>query len=87
MKNLYITRKLPGQFVDQLRPYYNISEWPQEVTVPPTSFTLAQIVDADAIWSNVADTISKEIIDAAPNLKMVSNLAVGYNNIDAAYLK
>ena len=87
MKNLYITRKLPEQFVDQLRPYYNISEWTQEVTVPPTSFTLAQIEDADAIWSNVADTISKEIIDAAPNLKMVSNLAVGYNNIDAAYLK
>ena len=87
MNNLYITRKLPRQFVDQLRPYYNILEWTQEDTVAPTAFTLEHIVEADAIWSNVADVISKELIDAAPNLKMVSNLAVGYNNVDAAYLK
>ena len=87
MKKLFITRKLPGQFVDQLRPYYNISEWIQEDTVAPKAYTLAHIADADAIWSNVADVISKELIDAAPNLKMVSNLAVGYNNVDAKYLK
>ena len=87
MKNLYITRKLPEQMVSQLRPYYNIKEWEHEDTVAPTSFTLAHITDAHAIWTNVADTISKETIDAAPNLKMISNLAVGYNNIDAAYLK
>lgn len=87
MKNLFITRKLPGQFVDQLRPYYNISEWTKEDTIAPTAFTLEHIAEADAIWSNVADVISKELIDAAPNLKIVSNLAVGYNNVDAAYLK
>ena len=87
MKNLFITRKLTGQFVDQLRPYYNISEWTKEDTIAPTAFTLEHIAEADAIWSNVADIISKELIDAAPNLKIVSNLAVGYNNVDATYLK
>ena len=46
MKNLYITRKLPEQLVGQLRPYYKIVEWDSEDTVPPTPFTLAQIVDA-----------------------------------------
>ncbi len=87
MQNLYITRKLPEQLVEQLRPYYNITEWESTDTVAPTSFTLANIANAHAIWSNVADAIRKEIVDAAPNLKMISNLAVGYNNIDIAYLK
>ena len=87
MKNLYITRKLPEQIVNQLRPYYNISEWTQKDTVAPTAFTLDHIAKVDAIWSNVADVLSKELIDAAPNLKMISNLAVGYNNVDAPYLK
>lgn len=87
MQNLYITRKLPEQLVGQLRPYYNITEWDRVDTVAPTAFTLANIAEAHAIWTNVADAITKEIIDAAPNLKMISNLAVGYNNIDAAYLK
>lgn len=83
MKNLFITRKLPEQFVDQLRPYYNITEWTEADTNVPT----AVLANADAIWSNVADDISKEMIEAAPNLKMISNLAVGYNNVDVAYVR
>ena len=71
MQNLFITRKLPEQLVDQLRPYYKITAWDSEDTIAPTSYMLSHIVDADAIWSNVADTISNEIIDAAPNLKIV----------------
>lgn len=83
MKNLFITRKLPEQFVDQLRPYYNITEWTEADTNVPT----AVLANVDVIWSNVADDISKEMIEAAPNLKMISNLAVGYNNVDVAYVR
>ena len=32
--------------------------------------------------SLVTDTIDREVIEAAPDLKVISNYAVGFNNID-----
>ncbi len=46
-----------------------------------------QAKDADAIVSMLADKIDREIIDSAPNLKVICNYAVGYNNIDFNYAK
>ncbi len=46
-----------------------------------------EIKDASALVSVLADKIDQEIIDAAPNLKVICNYAVGYNNIDFAYAK
>jgi len=43
--------------------------------------------DTEAIISFLSDTIDKEIIDIGYNLKIISNYAVGYNNIDFAYAK
>jgi glyoxylate reductase len=48
---------------------------------------LALIKDKDGILSLLVDKIDKEIIDTAPNLKIIANCAVGYNNIDTAYAK
>lgn len=87
MKNLYVTRILPEPFLQQLRPYYNITQWPELDVVAPLDFTLQAVADAHAIWTNVGDPITKEVIDAAPSLQIVTNMAVGYNNIDSAYLK
>ena len=46
-----------------------------------------QAKDTDAIVSMLADKIDQEIIDSAPNLKVICNYAVGYNNIDFNYAK
>lgn len=39
----------------------------------------------DALLCLLANKIDKEIIDALPNLKIISNYAVGFNNIDVEY--
>ena len=39
--------------------------------------------DKHAIVSQLTDTIDARIMDAAPDLKVIANVAVGYNNIDA----
>lgn len=87
MKTIYITRKLPALMVDQLRPYYKIKEWHKEDVPVPKEELLQQVTDADALWTLVSDPINKELIDVAPQLKIVSNFAVGYNNIEVSYLK
>ncbi|MCX8057303.1 MAG: D-glycerate dehydrogenase [Ignavibacteria bacterium] len=41
--------------------------------------------DCDALLCLLSNKIDREIIDALPNLKVISNYAVGFNNIDVEY--
>ena len=41
--------------------------------------------DCDGIITLLSDTVDKEIMDAAPNLRVIANYAVGYNNINVDY--
>jgi glyoxylate reductase len=62
-----------------------------EVDVNPHDRVLSKeeiingVLEADALVSLLTDTIDKDIIDAGSNLKIISNYAVGYNNIDFNY--
>ena len=38
--------------------------------------------DAHALWTMLADNIDRALIESLPNLKVISNFAVGFNNID-----
>ena len=40
------------------------------------------MAEADALWSVLADSINREVFEAGKKLKIVANMAVGYNNID-----
>ncbi len=45
---------------------------------------LVGVAEADALLSMLTDRVDAELLDAAPRLKVVANLAVGYDNIDVA---
>ena len=45
------------------------------------------MAESNALWSVLADKIDREVLEAGTNLKVVSNLAVGYNNIDVEAAK
>ncbi len=46
---------------------------------------IQKIKDKSALISLLADPIDKEVIESAPNLKIIAQYAVGYNNIDVEY--
>ncbi len=80
---ILITKKLPYMPDFEKVGYQSyINSSAQQMSRPEIK---KQIKDADAIVSILADQIDQEIIDAAPNLKVICNYAVGYNNIDVAY--
>lgn len=55
--------------------------WPREV--PPSETELrAAIADKDGLLSLLTDAIDSQTIAGAPNLKVISNCAVGVDNID-----
>ncbi|ANU14133.1 D-3-phosphoglycerate dehydrogenase [Planococcus halocryophilus Or1] len=79
---VFITQKLPDQAVAELKEQYEVRMWPEENTPAPREKLLEEAKEAHALWTMLSDRVDSEVFEAAPNLKIVSNLAVGYNNID-----
>ena len=82
MKNIFITRKLPEEAVSRLREEFEVDMWPSEDEVPPKEVLIEKAKTAHALWTNVADTVDRDVIEAGETLQVIANLAVGYNNID-----
>ncbi|MFW6131485.1 MAG: 2-hydroxyacid dehydrogenase [Candidatus Aminicenantaceae bacterium] len=47
----------------------------------------SKIKDKQGLFCLLTDRVDKEVIDSAPDLKIISNCAVGYDNIDIEYAK
>ncbi|AHN20358.1 2-hydroxyacid dehydrogenase [Lysinibacillus varians] len=86
-KKLFITRKFPAQFVEPLEEHYDIEQWEEEETVIPRAKLLAAVANCEVLWVTIADQVDEELLSHAPNLKLVTNLAVGFNNIDVPALR
>lgn len=54
---------------------------------PPRSAILAGIQDAEAVICTLNERFDRELLDAAPALRVIANYAVGYNNIDVEAAK
>ncbi|WP_214695661.1 D-glycerate dehydrogenase [Exiguobacterium sp. s160] len=81
-KRIYITRRLPEEAVAPLREHYDVRMWEHEGQSVPREVLLEEVSSAHALWTMLSDTIDHEVLERAPHLEVVSNLAVGYNNID-----
>jgi len=81
--NILVTRNLPATVMARLRDLGAVDLY-TEGTMPADALR-QRVADKDALVCLMSDQIDKSVIDAAPRLKIVSNLAVGYNNIDYAY--
>ena len=55
--------------------------WPER-TPPPAEALRERTANADALLSLLTDRIDRELIDAAPELRAISNYAVGVDNVD-----
>ncbi len=76
-----VTRELPREALERLEEHCDVDL--NEEDRPLTREELKRrIRDKDGILSMLTDRIDGELMDAAPNLKVISNYAVGFNNID-----
>lgn len=80
---VYVTRSLPGPALDELRRHAEVEVWPNRW--PPASPDLRrQIRDAQGLLCLLTDRVDAELLAEAPNLLVMSNYAVGVDNIDLA---
>jgi len=81
---VYITRKLPDEVVERLEEHFHVSMWEDEDTAVPYEILKEEIKEADGLFSTVTETIDENLLEQAEKLKVISTMAVGYNNIDIA---
>jgi len=81
-----ITRNIPQPALDRLAEVFDISIHANDKAIGRQQL-MQDVKDMDALLCLLTDSIDKELLEAAPRLKCVSNLAVGFNNIDLEYAR
>ncbi len=82
---VFITQKIPGIAEELIvRNGIECSTYKRSQIISSKSL-IAHARDAEALITLLSNKITKEVIDRLPNLKIIANYAVGYNNIDVKY--
>ncbi|MDI6858628.1 MAG: D-glycerate dehydrogenase [Dehalococcoidia bacterium] len=80
---VFVTRELPGNALPLLQAAADVEVWPEEAP-PPRDEILRRAPHVDALLTMLTDRIDATVLDAGARLRVVSNMAVGYDNIDVA---
>ncbi|MFN7978196.1 MAG: D-glycerate dehydrogenase [Vicinamibacterales bacterium] len=82
--SVLVTRRLPSAVLSRLEAVCDLDLHTEPVAITRESL-LARVAGKDALVSLLTDPVDAAVLDAAgPQLKIVANVAVGYNNIDLA---
>ena len=80
---VFVTRALPGNALEVLKARTRMEVWP-DATPPSREQLIDQVRDCDGLLTLVTDRVDRAVVDSAPRLRVVSNMGVGYDNIDVA---
>ncbi len=84
MPRALVTRKLPSSVISKLESACDVDLYVGSSAISRDEL-LQRVKGVDALVCLLTDTIDAAVLDAAgPQLKVVANVAVGYNNIDVA---
>ena len=78
---VFVSRIIPDEGLNLIRAECETDLWLGELP-PPHDVLLAHIRDKDGLVSLLTDEVDAELMDMNPRLRVVSNMAVGYDNID-----
>ncbi|CAN5472112.1 glyoxylate reductase [soil metagenome] len=83
---VFATGPLPKQVKEKLARFADFTSW-DEPTEISEAHLLEQIKDRTAVICLLGDKMSAEVMDAAPELKLIANVAVGFDNVDLVHAK
>jgi glyoxylate reductase len=83
VSKVYVTRNLPGTALGELGRHCQVT-LNKKPTPPSRKELLKNISGKDAILCMLSDRIDKEVMDAAPGLKIISSYSTGFEHIDVA---
>ena len=84
MTKILVTRRTFTETTEALRASgAEVVIW-EDADSPTQDDLLAAVADVDGIYAHITNQIDGEIMDAAPNLKVIAEFGVGYDNINVA---
>jgi len=81
MPTVFVTRRLPGGALDLLAQHTELRVWEEELPPPPQDLR-SQAASCHGLLTLLTDRVDAALLDSAPNLIVVSNMATGIDNID-----
>ncbi|WP_025026980.1 2-hydroxyacid dehydrogenase [Caldalkalibacillus mannanilyticus] len=81
---VFITMKIPDEAIEKLSEVAHVSVWEGDSPVSRQRL-LDEVQKADALLCMLTDSIDQQILDNGTHLKIVANMAVGYDNIAIPY--
>jgi glyoxylate reductase len=77
----FVTRRLPGMALDRLAAEHDVEVWPDRLPPRPADL-MARVPEVEGLLALLTDHIHRDLLDAAPSLRAISNYAVGVDNVD-----
>ncbi|NUQ01200.1 MAG: D-glycerate dehydrogenase, partial [Armatimonadetes bacterium] len=85
MPRVWVSRPLPQPALDRLAAEVALEVYHEELPPPPREVILERVRGAAGLLVMLNDRIDAAVMDAAgPQLQVIANYAVGYDNIDLA---
>lgn len=84
MNKILVTRQIPEKFKTRLERQSEVEMWDHHLTPMPRDQFIQSAKDKTALLVTLSEQIDEKLFQAAPHLKVVANMAVGYDNIDLA---
>lgn len=78
---VFVTRRIPEAGLSKVLAACDAEVWPEPLP-PPYDVVREKVATCDGLLSLLTDKIDPALMDASPKLKVVSNYAVGFNNVD-----
>lgn len=78
---VYLTRRIPPQAQARLEAAVDLRMW-DELTKTPRDIFLRELAEAEGVLTMLSEKVDMEALAQAPNLRVISNFAVGYDNIN-----
>ncbi len=80
---VFVTRLIPDAGLNKVRAACDAEVW-DEPLPPPPEVLRHKLADCEGLLCLLTERIDAAVLEAAPRLKVISNYAVGFNNIDVA---
>jgi glyoxylate reductase len=81
LPRVFVARRLPGTALDDLAEQTRMFLWEDHLP-PPRERLLAEARQSHGLLTLLTDRVDPELLDQSPALRAVSNMAVGFDNID-----
>jgi glyoxylate reductase len=81
MSRILVTRDLPFEALDRLKAEHDVDVWEHPEPPPPEALR-ERARPAHGLLTMLTEKVDEPLLDAAPDLRAIANMAVGTDNID-----